>query len=202
MFSGSAPGLVRGQGSAARGPFSDTGPAAARRSFGPFGRGLLALSQAAALAGGLVFVALVAMSLVSIVGRKLAAAPVPGDVELLQVCAAFASASFFAYCHLNQGDVKVDFFTHRMKAAHIHALDAAGSLLVGLFGALIAWRAGVGALAVKASGETTMILGWPLWIGQILMVPGFVLLAAAGFYMAGWHWRMRGDRSVALRVGE
>jgi hypothetical protein len=28
------------------------------------------------------------------------------------------------------------------------------------------------------------------------------LLAAAGFYMAGWHWRMRGDRSVASRVGE
>jgi len=160
-------------------------------SFGPAGRALFALSKALAIAGGLVFVALVGMSIVSIVGRKLASAPVPGDVELLQVCAAFASASFFAYCHLNQGDVKVDFFTHHMRPSRVHFLDAVGSLLVGLFGALIAWRATAGALSIKESGETTMILGWPLWIGQMLMIPGFVLLAAAGFYMAAWHWRMR-----------
>jgi TRAP-type C4-dicarboxylate transport system permease small subunit len=151
----------------------------------------VALSRAAAVAGGLVFVALVAMSIVSIVGRKLASAPVPGDVELLQVCSAFAASAFFAHCHLNQGDVKVDFFTHRMRCATVRLLDAAGSLLVGLFGALIAWRACAGALSVKEAGETTMVLGWPLWIGQMLMVPGFVLLACAGLYMAGWHWRMR-----------
>jgi len=168
--------------------------------FGPFGRKLLALSKAAAIAGGLVFVALVAMSIVSIVGRKLVSAPVPGDVELLQVCSAFASSAFFAYCHLNQGDVKVDFFTHHMKASRVHFLDACGSLLVGLFGALISWRACAGALSVKEAGETTMILGWPLWIGQILMVPGFVLLAAAGFYMAGWHWRMRGVVARPMQV--
>lgn len=169
-------------------------------AFGPFGQTLLALSKGMAIAGGLVFVALVVMSIVSIVGRKLASAPVPGDVELLQVCSAFASSAFFAYCHLNHGDVKVDFFTHNMKASRIHFLDACGSLLVGLFGALIAWRAGAGALSIKESGETTMILGWPLWVGQILMVPGFVLLAAAGFYMAAWHWRMRSAVPVATQV--
>ncbi len=180
-------------------PLPGAEPAGAAPGFGPLGRGLMVLSKGAAIAGGLVFVGLVVMSIVSIVGRKLFSAPVPGDVELLQVCSAFASASFFAYCHLNQGDVKVDFFTHHMKASRIHFLDAVGSLLVGLFGALIAWRAGAGALSVKAAGETTMILGWPLWLGQILMVPGFVLLAAAGLYMAGWHWRMR-RAAVATQV--
>jgi TRAP-type C4-dicarboxylate transport system permease small subunit len=177
-------------------PIPGAAPAGATASFGPYGRGLLAVSKAAAVAGGLVFVGLVVMSIVSIVGRKLASAPVPGDVELLQVCAAFASSAFFAYCHLNQGDVKVDFFTHNMRERNVHRLDAFGSLLVGLFGALIAWRAGAGALSVKASGETTMILGWPLWIGQMLMVPGFVLLALAGLYMALWHWRASFDRAM------
>lgn len=160
-------------------------------AFGPAGRLLLAVSKAAAIAGGLVFVGLVIMSIVSIVGRKLFSMPVPGDVELLQVCSAFAAATFFAYCHLVGGDVKVDFFTHHMKPAHVHLLDAAGSLLVGAFGLLIAWRAGAGALSVKESGETTMILGWPLWIGQMLMVPGFALLGLAGLYMAAAHWRAR-----------
>lgn len=160
-------------------------------SFGPYGRGLLNASKVAAISGGLVFVALVVMSIISIVGRKLISAPVPGDVELLQVCSAFASSTFFAYCHLNGGDVKVDFFTHKMAPSKVHLLDAVGSGLVGLFGALITWRAGAGVLSVKDAGETTMILGWPLWVGQLLMLPGFLLLALAGAYMATYHWRAR-----------
>jgi TRAP-type C4-dicarboxylate transport system permease small subunit len=160
--------------------------------FGRAGRGLAVACKAAAIAGSLVFVVLVLMSIVSITGRKIASSPVPGDVEMLQLCAAFAASSFFAWCHLNRGDVKVDFFTEWLPASWVHALDAFGSLLVGLFGALIAWRTGAGALGLKAAGETTMILGAPVWIGQALMVPGFVLLALAGWYRAAWHWRRIG----------
>ncbi|MFO1310718.1 MAG: TRAP transporter small permease [Burkholderiales bacterium] len=165
-------------------------PGASLPSFGPWGRALFAASRALALAGGLVFVALVAMSVVSIVGRKLASAPIPGDVEVLQMCAAFACASFFAYCHLQGGDVKVDFFTSRMSPAAMHALDAVGSLLYTAVGAALAWRSLAGALAVKDSGETSVILGWPVWIAQVLMVPGFALMALAGAYMMLAHLRV------------
>jgi TRAP-type C4-dicarboxylate transport system permease small subunit len=153
--------------------------------YGPAGRALLVLSKYFAIAGGLVFVGLVGMEIVSIVGRKLFAWPVPGDVEVLQMCAAFAAAAFFAYCHMVNGDVKVDFFTHNLPPHVVALLDAIGSLLVGLFGALIAWRSAAGALVVKEVGETSAILGWPVWIAQALMVPGFVLLALAGFYRSG-----------------
>jgi len=157
--------------------------------FGPAGRTLLAVTKAVAIAGGLVFVALVAMEIVSIVGRKLFSAPVPGDVEILQMSAAFASATFFAYCHLIGGDVKVDFFTHNLKPHRVALLDAFGSLLVGAFGALLAWRTGAGALVLKEVGETSAILGWPMWLAQALMVPGFALLALAGFYLAAHRVR-------------
>ena len=162
--------------------------AAARSAVGseasdPCGRFLLALAQNLAIAGGLVFVALVAMSIVSIVGRKLFAWPVPGDVEILQMCAAFAASAFFAWCHLANGDVKVDFFTHRLAPRKVARLDAFGSLLVGLFGALLAWRTAAGAWSLREVGETSAILGWPVWLAQALMVPGFALLAAAGFYL-------------------
>ncbi|MBE7522009.1 MAG: hypothetical protein HS109_06445 [Burkholderiales bacterium] len=73
---------------------------AAGAGYGAAGRALIAIARGFAVAGGFVFVALVAMEIVSIVGRKLFAWSVPGDVELLQMCAAFASAAFFAYCHL------------------------------------------------------------------------------------------------------
>ncbi len=49
-------------------------------AFSSFARG----SFAQAIAGGLVFVGLVVMSIVSITGRKLFSWPVPGDVEMLQ----------------------------------------------------------------------------------------------------------------------
>ena len=42
---------------------------------------------------------------------------------------------------------------------------------------------------VKASGETSVILGWPVWVPQMLMIPGFVLMALAGCYMVGAHLR-------------
>lgn len=156
-------------------------------TFGRSGRVLLVVSKVLAITGGLLFVGLVVMSIVSIVGRKLLSAPVPGDVELLQMIAAAASAAFFAYCHLNHGDVKVDFFTAAAPPWVNHALDAFGSLLVGLVGAVLTWRIYVGAIGTRDDGETSAILDIPVWWAQIAMVPGFAMLALAGFYMATRH---------------
>ena len=164
-------------------------PSLHQHAFGPVGRGLLLVCKVAASGGGLIFTALVVMSIVSITGRKLFGMPVPGDVELLQLCAAIAGSTFFAYCHLVRGDVMVDFFTQRWHPAAIHVLDGIGSLLVAGFGGVIAWRTAASALTVKASGEETMLLGLPQWWGPMLMVPGFVLLALAGLYMAMQHLR-------------
>lgn len=157
--------------------------------FGPFGFALLRLSKFFAAAGGLAFVGLVVMSLISIVGRKLFSAPVPGDMEVLVMISAGASATFFAYCHLEGGDVKVDFFTNHCRPGTVHFLDAVGSLLVGLFGAVVAWRSWSGAMSLRGTGETSTILGWPVWLAQAGMVPGFILLAVAGLYVCCLHAR-------------
>ena len=165
-------------------------PFALRDSFGPGGRMLLAVARLMAIVGGLVFVVLVVMSVISIVGRKTVGFVVPGDVEVLQMMAACAAASFFPYCHLIHGDVKVDFFTHNLSKKTLWIMDAIGSLLVGLFGALIAWRSWEGAMTVREFSETSMILQWPVWIPQALMVPGFLMLAAAGAYLFVHQLRM------------
>ena len=167
-----------------------SGPTVPLRGFGPTGHVLLAASRWLALAGGAVFLVLVGMSVVSIVGRKVASSPVQGDVEMLQMSAAFACATFFAYCHLIGGDVKVDFFTARLSRPTLHYLDAFGSLLYTLVAAALTWRTFAGALAVKASGETSVILAWPVWIAEIMMVPGFVLMTLAGLYLMGVHLRL------------
>ncbi len=176
--------------------------AADATALGPVGRALQWLCQMYAMAGALVFVAIVLMSVASIAGRKLWAAPVPGDVEMLQMCAAFAAAAFFAWCHLSGSDVKVDFFTARMPARVVHAMDAVGSLLVALFGALIAWRTAHGAWMVKEAGEQSMLLDWPLWIPQMAMVPGFALLALAGLYRSARHIEAAAAASAGCGAGD
>lgn len=149
-----------------------------------FGHALFATCKAFSLIGGMVFIALTIMSLISIVGRKLFSLPIPGDFELMQMGCAFASAAFLPYCQMIRGHVRVEFFTNSARPAIKSALNCMAAVLVGLFGALIAWRAGAGAVSIYAAGETSTILGWPVWIAQALMVPSFVLLAAAGFYIA------------------
>lgn len=145
---------------------------------------LTALAKAGALAGGFVFIAMTVMLVITIVTRKLFAWQVSGDVEIVQMGAALASAYFFAWCHLMRGEVKVDFATNHLRQSWIAALDAIGSLLVAAFGAVLAWRTGALALASWRSGELSAILSWPVWLVQALMVPGFVLLALVGIQEA------------------
>jgi TRAP-type mannitol/chloroaromatic compound transport system permease small subunit len=162
---------------------------------GPFGRLLLLVSKWFAFAGGVIFTGLVIMSIVSIVGRKLFSAPVPGDVEVLQMFAAFASATFFAYTHLMHGDVKVDFFTANIASDKRRFLDATGSFLVGMVGTALTWRTWAGAVSLREAGESSAILAIPVWIAQMLMVPSFLLLALAGFYMCVQTWNQEGRKS-------
>jgi len=171
-------------------------PFALKDTFGPGGNFLLALARLMAIVGGFIFLGLVLMSVISIVGRKTVGFVVPGDVEVLQMLAASAAASFFPYCHLIHGDIKVDFFTHNLQQRTLWIIDAGGSLLVGLFGGLVAWRAWAGAMTVREAGETSMILAWPVWIPQAFMVPGFALLGVAGIYMCVHQLRMAARNST------
>ena len=77
------------------------------------------------------------------------------------------------------------------------AMVAVAALLLAAVMLLVAWRTAVGALTVFASGETSMIMGFPSWIGYAFMVPGFALLATAGFYMCLLRLRMAFRSDVA-----
>lgn len=158
-------------------------------SRGPFGEKLYELTRIFALGGGLGFAVLVVMSLISIVGRKLVSVPIPGDIEVMQMGTAVASAAMLAYCEMERHHLRVDFFTVSVSPKTRHVLDALSHLLLGIVAALIAWRTAVSAISIKEAGETSMILAWPVWIVVAAIVPSFVLLAAAGFYNTAIHWK-------------
>ncbi len=151
---------------------------------------LTAACKALALAGGALFAAVTLMSAASIAGR-LVGRPIQGDFELVQLACAVAIAFCLPYCQLQRGHIIVDFFTARVSKRKRHALDALGALLLALVMMLFAWRSGAGAIAMKASNETSMIMGLPVWYAYALMTPAFALTALAALHGAWRDWQTR-----------
>lgn len=142
------------------------------------------LARAFAFAGGALLVAITGMSVGSIAGRTLLGTPVPGDFELVQVGCGAAIAAFLPYCQLRRGNIIVDFFTVRAPKRVQATLDAFGALGLTAVMALLAWRTAAGMLAIKAAGEVTMIVGFPVWIGYAAIVPSLVLATLVGLATA------------------
>ena len=141
---------------------------------------LVRLAELLAYAGGAIFVVIALLSVGSIVSRALWSRPLPGDYELVQ----YAGAVFVSMClpltQLRRANIIVDFFTVRASEATRARLDAFGALLLAAVMALLAWRLCVGTISMHEVGETTTILGWPLWIAYAAMVPGVALTALLG----------------------
>jgi len=154
------------------------------------GRALEILCKGLALAGGAILSALTLMAVVSIGGR-IAGRPIQGDFELVQIGCAVAIAFCLPYGQFKRANIIVDFFTVHASTRAQRLLDSIGSLLLATVMALVAWRTGAGAIAMKAGGESSMIMGMPLWYAYAAMTPAFGLASAAGLYSAWSDWRSR-----------
>lgn len=159
------------------------------------GRVLELLAQAFAFAGGVVLVAMIAMSAASIAGRATVGKPVTGDFELVQLGCAIGIAAFLPWCQMRRGNIIVDFFTTGLPLRAQAALDTFGSLLLAFVVTLVAWRTGIGAQTMKAAGENLMISGIPAWIGYAAIVPSLWATALAGYYTAWESWRTASGES-------
>lgn len=134
-------------------------------------------AQGFALAGGLLMLSLIAMSLVSIVGRKLLSMPIRGDIELMEIGAAIAIASFLPLCELRGMHIKVDAFTMGVSFALRRLLDTLAHLACMFVALILAWRTGLQMLDNMEYGDVSTLLSIPLWIPLLLIVPSLLLLA-------------------------
>ncbi len=147
------------------------------------------LAAVAAFSGGAILTAITVMVVASIGMRSLGYQPIQGDFELLQVALAGCIALMLPWCQLRGGNLTVDFFTARLRKTKQRRLDAIGAVLFAVVMAMVAWRTCAGAIAVKASNESTMILGFPLWIGYVAMIPGLLLTVFAALQTARTAWK-------------
>jgi TRAP-type C4-dicarboxylate transport system permease small subunit len=153
------------------------------------GRAIEALAELSAFLAGAIVTAIAGLVVASISLRALNFAPIQGDFELVQVGLAAAIALFLPWCQLNGGNIIVDFFTTRARVRTQRRLDCVAALLTALVMALVAWRAGAGAISAFRNGETTMILGFPIWWSYAVMTPGLALTSLTALHGAirAWH---------------
>lgn len=131
--------------------------------------------------GGAIVALIGAMSTISIIGRAAFVRPITGDFELVEFGTAIAGAMFLPYCQATFGHIAVDLFTLKASERTRGWLDQFGCLLMGVMYTLLAWRTGVGTFDIFRSHETTMLMGLPIWIGYMLMIPGLFLAALIAF---------------------
>ena len=121
--------------------------------------------------------AVAVMVVVSIAGRSLASYPIPGDVEITQFGVALCISLCLPWSQLQRANIIVDFFTQNLPERRVRLLDGIGAVLLALMCALLAWRTGVGAIAVHQARETSMILALPMWWAYASLAPGLALAA-------------------------
>jgi hypothetical protein len=147
------------------------------------------VSRGMALLGGLVLVALVALTTVSIAGRlgntlghsdfvenalpALADAlkllgPINGDYELVEAGVAIAIFAFFPWCFLNRGNATVDIFTAFLPLRAQNALGALWEAVFLVAMGVITWRLYVGMSDKMRYGETTFQMEMPVWWGYAI----------------------------------
>lgn len=143
------------------------------------------LSVGFALTGGGIVLLIIAMSLISLVGRKLFSAPIPGDIEILQMAIAVAVTAFLPLCEMTDNHIRVDLLADFLPARVNRVLLTLGHVLLAAVAALMAWRTGLLVLNSYDYGSTSTMLAVPLWLPQGLMVPSLWLLSVCGLYRAG-----------------
>ena len=156
-----------------------------------FGRILTQVCRVLALAGGAVLLGIVGLTVVSIALRELTGQPIPGDYELVEVGCAVAVFAFLPYCQLSGGNVFVGFATAWAPGWLQGLLDATAQVAYAGIAALLAWRLPLGGMDLHTYGETTMVLGMPVWPAFLPIVPSLALLSVACLYTA----------AVSLRKG-
>ena len=144
------------------------------------------LARTLALAGGLVLLALVILTCLSVLGRGLntlghadwlvalspglakaliatGVGPITGDFELVEAGIAFAIFAFLPICQLYSGHATVDVFTRTLGVGGNRAIQAFWEIVLALAIVLLTWRLFDGLLGKYGNGETTFLLQFPIW---------------------------------------
>ncbi len=152
------------------------------------GRATHGLAKWMAIAGGIVLLAMIAIVVISVIGRAFIWAglkPILGDYELISVGMGFAVFAFLPWAHLMRGHALVslltDAFSDRANAWILVVTD----FMMLAASAFIAWRLYFGMMDKFSYRETTILLGLPLGWAFLAGFIGAVVLVLVSVFVFG-----------------
>lgn len=165
------------------------------------------LARLFAIFGGIALSALIVMTCLSILGRSLNSllhsdfvqgiapeiarklisagiGPINGDFEIVEAGMAFTIFAFLPLCQLSSSHASVDIFTAKLPKRLNQFLLLVIELVFAAVLILIAVKLFAGMESKRNSGQTTLLLQFPVWWGYAASVPGAVAAALVSVYVA------------------
>jgi TRAP-type C4-dicarboxylate transport system permease small subunit len=165
------------------------------------------LSRLMAYLGGIMLLALIIITCISVTGRSLngfmhsafmethapgiaalalqwGVGPVNGDFELIEAGVAFSIFAFLPLCQISAGHASVEILTKTFSPAANRVLQCVIDILFALVLLLIAVQLYSGMMSKMRSGQTTLLLEFPVWWAYALSLTGAVVAALVAVYVA------------------
>lgn len=165
------------------------------------------LARASAVIGGLVLLALILLTTLSIIGRELSKLghgmadggwmawlgnalvasgidEIKGTYELTEAGVAFAIFAFFPVCQFYGAHATVDVFTSGLGSKALRWLRAFWEIVLALVIIFITLRLYEGMLRYLGNGETTLFLQFPVWWAYALSVGAAIIASLTALYCA------------------
>jgi len=159
---------------------ADTAPLPA-----PVPQGLVdRLAYWAAMAGGLLAVALAMLVVTSVLSRWLFNRPIEGDFEIAQHATALAVFAYLPLTHLQRSNIMVDTFTMHLRLRTRQIMDAFWDMALALIMGVFTAGLGVAALEAVKNHEATMQLQLLIWPAIAVSAALSALLVAAAMTTA------------------
>lgn len=129
--------------------------------------------------GAAALAVLVLITAYDVMAGKLLGKPLAGTYELAAMLAGIAIFAFFPYAQITRAHVTVDLFLKPAGARVNGFVMAAGSAAFVVLALFLTWRMALGGLDSWHTGETTPILGVPIWWPTPVILISLLLWAAS-----------------------
>lgn len=139
-----------------------------------------ATSALAAVAGSAVVV-MIGVTCVDVVGRWFGR-PLTGTYDVVELLGAIAITGALPYTTACKGHVAIDFLVHRLHGRVSRAIDVLVHLVTISMFAFLTWRFIQYGMELKASGQVTLTLRWPIfWMPYWMALCSAVMLLVLVF---------------------
>ncbi len=124
------------------------------------------LAKMLALFGGIILLAIIILTSVSIIGRSFifwGLSPILGDFELVEASIALAIFCFLPWTQLTKAHATVDIFTDLLPRSIQFWINFIVEVIMAVAIIIITWKLFDGTISKAKYDETTLILQFPVW---------------------------------------